>query len=263
MVTFNEDDEVARTALLKRQEEESLASVLSKKYGVPYLDLSAHPINIDALRIVKEADARASEIAVFNLTDKNIDVGVLSPENDKAKLAISELENRGYNPTVYMVSHASLNKVWDRYKDMSYSFETTSGALDISSTEILEIVNKVHVVNDVKLLIEEVLAAKKSYRISKILEIILRCKVFQVIFRGKVFQVIFRGKVFQIISGGKVSQVIFGHHRFLDNANVFFQDPNILFQDIYIFAEGLYFFCEDRIARLSHKISPWLEGARI
>ena len=173
MVTFNEDDEVARTALLKRQEEESLASVLSKKYGVPYLDLSAHPINIDALRIVKEADARASEIAVFNLTDKNIDVGVLSPENDKAKLAISELENRGYNPTVYMVSHASLNKVWDRYKDMSYSFETTSGALDISSTEILEIVNKVHVVNDVKLLIEEVLAAKKSYRISKILEIIL------------------------------------------------------------------------------------------
>ena len=61
MVTFNEDDEVARTTLLKRQEEESLASVLSKKYGVPYLDLSAHPINIDALRVVKESDARVDQ----------------------------------------------------------------------------------------------------------------------------------------------------------------------------------------------------------
>ncbi|MFZ2769804.1 MAG: GspE/PulE family protein, partial [Minisyncoccia bacterium] len=66
-----------------------------------------------------------------------------------------------------------LNKVWDRYKDMSYSFETTSGALDISSAEIMDIVGKVHVVGDVKALIEEVLAAKKSYRISKILEIVL------------------------------------------------------------------------------------------
>lgn len=173
MITFNEDDEIAKTSLLKRQEEEALSSMLSKKYGVPYLDLSAHPINIDALRIIKEADARESEIAVFNLTDKKIEVGILSPENDKAKQAISELESRGYIPTIYMVSHASLNKVWDRYKDMSYSFETTSGALDISSTEILEIVNKVHVVGDVKALIEEVLSAKKSYRISKILEIIL------------------------------------------------------------------------------------------
>lgn len=173
MIKFDEDDEIAKTALLKRQEEEALSSMLSKKYGVPYLDLSAHPINIDALRVIKEADARAAEVAVFNLMDKKIDVGVLSPENDKAKAAISELEGRGYIPTIYMVSHASLNKVWDRYKDISYSFETTSGALDISSAEIMDIVGKVHVVGDVKALIEEVLAAKKSYRISKILEIVL------------------------------------------------------------------------------------------
>ncbi|MFZ2769645.1 MAG: hypothetical protein WAZ50_00780, partial [Minisyncoccia bacterium] len=85
MIKFDEDDEIAKTALLKRQEEEALSSMLSKKYGVPYLDLSAHPINIDALRVIKEADARAAEVAVFNLMDKKIDVGVLSPENDKAK----------------------------------------------------------------------------------------------------------------------------------------------------------------------------------
>ncbi|MBI2065761.1 MAG: type II/IV secretion system protein [Candidatus Zambryskibacteria bacterium] len=72
-----------------------------------------------------------------------------------------------------MASHASLQKVWDRYKDLSYSFETKSGALDISSEEILEMMKKITRLEDVKKMIEEVLAMRRAYRISKTLEIIL------------------------------------------------------------------------------------------
>ena len=159
--------------MLLKKEEEDLAERLSQKYGIPYIDLSLHPINIDALRVIKEEDARAKEIAVFNITDKEIDVGVLSPNNEKSAGAVEELKARGYKPEIFMVSHASLEKVWDRYKDLSYSFETTSGALDISNEEILNVIKKVDNVTRVKSLIEEVLSLKKSYRISKILEIIL------------------------------------------------------------------------------------------
>ena len=158
---------------LYKKEEEELASSLSGYHGVPYLDLSAHPINIDGLRVVKEADARAAEIAVFNVTDKKIDVAVLSPQNEKTMEAIEDLKRRGYLPEIFMVSHQSLDKVWDRYKDLSYSFETKSGALDISNEEILEMTKKVTSLEDVKKLIEGVLSMKKAYRISKILEIIL------------------------------------------------------------------------------------------
>jgi len=173
MTEFDESKQEADVELLRKQEEEALASTMSARYGVPYLDLSDHPINIDALRVIKEADARAAEIAVFNITDKNVDVAVLSPESDRTKEAIEEIRSRGYNPEIYMVSHASLQKVWGRYKDLSYSFETTAGALDISNDEILNIIKKVTALADVKKLIEEVLSLKKSYRISKILEIIL------------------------------------------------------------------------------------------
>jgi type IV pilus assembly protein PilB len=173
MVIFDEEKQNERVRLLRQKEEEELAQTLAAHHGVPYLDLTAHPINLDALRVIKEADARAAEIAVFNETDKRIDVAVLSPQNEKALEAIEDLKRRGYIPEIFMVSHQSLNKVWDRYKDLSYSFETKSGALDISNEEILDMVKKVHSLEDIKKMIDNVLSLKRAYRISKILEIII------------------------------------------------------------------------------------------
>lgn len=173
MVQFDEEKQEERIKNLRLKEEEILAETLASRYGVPYLDLSVHPVNIDALRIIKEADAREAEIAIFNITDKKLDVATLSPSSEKVRMIIEDLKNRGYQPQVYMVSHRSLNKVWDRYKDLSYSFETKSGALDISNTDVMEVANKVSELSDVKKLVEEVLSLKQAYRISRILEIIL------------------------------------------------------------------------------------------
>lgn len=173
MVDFNEEKQEERVKLLKEKEEEDLAATLASHHGVPYLDLSKVPINIDALRILKEEDARKAEMGVFNATDKAIDVAVISPESDKVREAIEDLRTRGYKPEIFMVSHASLKKVWDRYKDLSYSFETKSGALDISNEEILEMIGKVQSLSDIQKLVGEVLGMKRAYRISKILEIIL------------------------------------------------------------------------------------------
>ena len=173
MVIFDEERQDERVRLLRQKEEEELAQTLASHHGVPYIDLSAHPINLDALRVIKEADARKAEIAVFNATDKRIDVALLSPKSEKAMQAVEDLKGRGYSPTIYMVSHQSLNKVWERYKDLSYSFETKSGALDISNEEILDVVKQVRSLEDIKKMIDSVLTLKRAYRISKILEIIL------------------------------------------------------------------------------------------
>src|SRR3989339_739023 len=173
MVQFDEEKQDERVRTLHRKEEEELVASLSRRHGVPYLDLSTHPINIDALRIIKEIDARAAKTAIFDVIDKKIDVAVLSPEKEKTREAIEDLNRRGYDPEIFMVSHQSLERVWERYKDLSYSFETKSGALDISNEEVLEMTRKVTSLADVKKLIEGVLSMKRAYRISKILEIIL------------------------------------------------------------------------------------------
>ncbi len=173
MVLFDEDKQNKRVSDLRKAEEESLAETLSAKYGVPYLDLTMTPINIDALRVLSEIESRENQVAVFNEINKVLSVGALSPENPKTVEVLNKLKEKGYKIDLYMVSHASLNKVWDRYKDLSYSFETKSGALDISNEQITTFLGQVESIPDVQNLIGETLKLKKSYRISRILEIIL------------------------------------------------------------------------------------------
>jgi type II secretory ATPase GspE/PulE/Tfp pilus assembly ATPase PilB-like protein len=172
-IQFNEEKQKQKLEELHEQEEESLGQLMAKKYGLPYIDLSVNPIKIDALRTVREEDARNSEVAPFNIVNKKVSIAILSPSNEKSKEAIEDLKSRGYTPLVFMTSRRSLEKVWGRYKDLSYSLETKGGALDISSEEIQDLVKSVKTSADIKSSIETVLAQKKSSRISRILEIIL------------------------------------------------------------------------------------------
>ena len=172
-VQFNEDKQKQKIEELREQEEEELAQVMSKKYDLPYVDLSISPVNIDALRIVKEAQARETGVASFNIVNKKVSLAILSPNNSKTLAVVEDLKSRGYLPQLFMVSHKSLQKIWERYKDLSYSMETKGGVLDIESEEIQNLVKQVKTSNDIRNSINTVLSQKKSYRISRILEIIL------------------------------------------------------------------------------------------
>src|SRR3989344_7167938 len=107
MVQFDEEKQDERVRALHRKEEEELVASLSRRHGVPYLDLSTHPINIDALRISKEADARAAQIAVFDVIDKKIDVAVLSPEKEKTVEVMDDLKGRAFITGALRVSPQS------------------------------------------------------------------------------------------------------------------------------------------------------------
>jgi len=173
MVEFNEEKQNQRIDDLKKQEAENLTRMLSSKYGLPYLDLSLYPVNIDALRIIKEDVAREIGAAPFNITDKKLQMGILSPTNSKTSEVLENLKKRGFILDVYMVSVQSLEKVWSRYKDLSYSAETQGGVFSISSDNVLQFLKQVSTISDISLLIQQNLSAKKIYRISKLLEIIL------------------------------------------------------------------------------------------
>lgn len=172
-IEFNENKQIRKLSALREEEEEGLAKLMSQKYGLSYIDLGISPINIDALRILKESESRSSEVAPFNIINKNVSLAIISPNNPKTIDTIEGLKERGYKLNLFMVSHQSLEKVWERYKDLSYSMETKSGALDIENEEIQKIIKDVKNISDIKSSVEEILSQRKSYRISRILEIIL------------------------------------------------------------------------------------------
>jgi type IV pilus assembly protein PilB len=173
MVVFDEEKQDKRVQELHKQEEEELAQVLSAKFGVNYIDLTTAAVNLEALRVVDEKTAREGKLAVFDVVAKKIKVAVLAPENPETKKIIDGLRTRGFSPSIYMTSIQSLEKVWNLYKELSYSFETKSGALDIANEEIEGYIGSVKSLADVKKMIEDTVGQKKRYKISRLLEIVI------------------------------------------------------------------------------------------
>src|SRR3990167_777142 len=95
---------------LRQKEAEDLAQMLAEKYGLPYADLSRMTIDLDALKIVAEKDARAGKLAVFQKVAKRLQVAVLNPELPKTKEPLKNLSDEGFKAELFLVSEASLER---------------------------------------------------------------------------------------------------------------------------------------------------------
>lgn len=158
---------------LKRLEAEELAEMLSKKYNLPYIDLSTLSINTDALRIISEEDARKAGMAAFKLVGKKAYILILSPNNTNIAGILEKIKEKKYEVELYMGSMNSLERAWERYKEISYSMETKAGLIGVSEEQMAVFLEKAKTIEDVKSLIEETIQNNKSQGVSKILEIII------------------------------------------------------------------------------------------
>jgi len=173
MVQFNEAEGDKRLDFLRKREEEELAQMLSKKYGVEYVDLSLVAVNTEALRVIPDAEAKSAEAAAFGKVGKRLSVAVRAPESDKVKLLVKKLEEQGYEVVLFMCSQESLKRAYQRYADLSYATETKAGVFELSNEELEGLLDKVKGLEDITKLINEAVELKKAYRITRILEVIL------------------------------------------------------------------------------------------
>ncbi len=158
---------------LRAREEEALAQTLSGKYGIDYIDLTRVTINTDALRIIPEETAREAECAAFDVVGKKLSLAVRSPNHPHLPPVLEMLERNNFVVTQFMVSRASLERAWERYKDLSFAIESKEGVFDISSEELAKTMATFKTSADVVTAINDVQELKKAYRISRILEVVL------------------------------------------------------------------------------------------
>ena len=166
----NEEKQGKRLEELYKKEEEDVVRILATKYGLDFVDLRQLPINADALKIVNEDVAREAKLAVYDKIAKRLKVVIFSPNNNKAAIILKQLEYAGYKVELAMATTASLEKAWDKYKDISSSTASTAGTFDISSDQVVEYMNNIKTINDVSAIIKEILFLKKAYKISKMME---------------------------------------------------------------------------------------------
>ncbi len=172
-IHFDEDKQNSRMKQLLLDEEEASMQILADKYNITYIDLTKVSINSDGLKLIDEETARAGLVAVFDIVGTKISVAVHSPESVETKDVLDNLERKGYKSIVFIASMHSLNKAWERYKDISFASETEAGSLDISNEEIESLVQRAEKIEDIAGWIKEALEMKKTHRVSKMLSIMM------------------------------------------------------------------------------------------
>lgn len=172
-IIFDDEKQNKNLADLQKQEEEDLVQALAEvRYGVPPVHLASMPIENDALRLIDEKDARKEEVAAFKLLGKDVHVAIRSPQPDRIANWTKFFKDREYIPHFYMASLASLEKAWERYKEISYAVETKSGSMAISGEDLKKLMVDIKNVEDIK---KAILNIEKDniHTTSQILEIAL------------------------------------------------------------------------------------------
>lgn len=176
-IQFDDDKEKRDLEEVHKREEEELVQIIAEpRYGVKPIDLAPIVIDNEALRSMTEKEATALEVAPFKLIGKNIHIAVRSPLPEKIASLKEILEERGYNPVFYMCSRASLEKVWGRYKELSYASESKMGSVTITGESLKKIIDEINNIGDVTRMIREV-EKEKTRTTSRILEIALAAAI--------------------------------------------------------------------------------------
>ena len=170
-IIFDDEKQNKNLADLQKQEEEDLVQTLAEaRYGVPPVHLTSMPIENDALRLIDEAEARKEQVAAFKLLGKDVHVAMRSPQPDKITNWTKFFTDLEYIPHFYMASLASLEKAWDRYKEISYAVETKSGSIAISGEVLKKLMVNIKNIEDIKKAIQDI-EKDNIHTTSQILEI--------------------------------------------------------------------------------------------
>jgi len=158
---------------IKKREAEDLAQILSQKYRLPYLDLSRITVEIDALKIVPEKEARAGQLAVFQKVGKKISIAVKNPEFPSTKSVLENLKKELYQSQLFLVSENSLKRAWGKYEEIPKFEAVSAGLINISPKNLETYLEEIKNISDLRKILTPFFSAKAGQKISSIAEAML------------------------------------------------------------------------------------------
>jgi len=168
--TKHEDEQLAE---IREREEEDVVRILSEKYGIAYADLSMKEIDADAIRVIPEEDARSAEAAAFARAAETISLAVHNPNNPKLAKLREELAQRGFTLQEFLVSKKSLERIFARYADLTFTTESKPGVSAISAEMSSKFAKGSGARGVLKEGLDAAIALKSLDRVSRIFETVL------------------------------------------------------------------------------------------
>ncbi len=172
-ITFDDHGQETKVENARLSEEEDVQEILSKKYGMRYVDLHMLPINSEALRLIPQKQAERAQVAAFDIGGKNISIAIHNPNDEYTQKVLGDLTERGYNIHKFLVSERSIKKALKRYADLSFSSGSVVGVFDISTDELLKLSKELKNIDALRQRLSELEQQKDLTKISRLLEYIL------------------------------------------------------------------------------------------
>lgn len=158
---------------MRKKEAEDLARLLARKYNLSYLDLSRMTIELDALKILPETEAREGRLVIFQKVGKKLQIAIESPNPENTQRILRRLENDDYKLNIFMVSGASIVHALKRYSELPEYEEISRGLIEISGEKLAEFIKQASTIEKLITMFASSAAAQKNRKTSEVLEIIL------------------------------------------------------------------------------------------
>ncbi len=114
-LSSNSDDLARSLQDQKRSMEEQQAQHAAATLSLQYVNLHNFPLDINALSLMSEAEAKASESLPFYKDAHDVRVGTINPNNQLLKTKLKDLADGRHNVTLYYISRSSYNSAMSFY----------------------------------------------------------------------------------------------------------------------------------------------------
>ncbi|MEK9154523.1 MAG: GspE/PulE family protein [Patescibacteria group bacterium] len=146
------------------------AQKLAKNLNQNYLDLTTASINIEALALIPEENAKKAKALAVSLKNNNLAVAVVDLSLTETKEEIKNLEAKGFKLKIFIVSLKSFDYGFGFYKFISEKKNQITGKVGLEKEKFSEIRKKINSLKDFTELLSS--AYEEKGDVAEILEII-------------------------------------------------------------------------------------------
>jgi len=118
-------------AKMRREAEERDAKRRADSYQLPYLEPSKLSVNLEALGILPESQAKEGNIALVAAKDVKIAAITIDPKYSKTVQILEDLKKKGYQINVFVVSQSSFQYALGFYRFVAKQQEKISGKVHV------------------------------------------------------------------------------------------------------------------------------------
>ncbi len=146
------DKELTQLDLARLEDE---AQDLAFKLSLPYLDLETINLNLEALKIIPEAQAKKIQTVVFDQKPGEYYLATVNPEREEVKKLVKEIKKFG-ETKIFVVSLPKFEKFLENYRFLNIDKSRIIGEISLSDKYLEEIKKQ----QDVKSFIESFFSQK-------------------------------------------------------------------------------------------------------